>query len=199
MVPVRGLRHLERCVRDVIANNVPGDLIEAGVWKGGASILMKAALAALGDRDRRVYVADSFEGLPAPDAGRYPADEGDRHHEIDQLAVSLETVQANFKRFGLLDDRVEFLKGWFSDTLPGVRDRTWSVVRLDGDMYGSTMDGLENLYPGLSVGGYLIIDDYRSVEACAQAVEDYRTANGISEPLQEVAPGSAEVFWKRER
>jgi O-methyltransferase len=197
MASVRSLRHLEECVPDLISRDVPGDLIETGAWKGGASILMRAALAALGVQDRYVYVADSFEGLPPPDEDRYPADAGDRHHEIEELAVSLEDVQANFRRYGLLDEQVRFLKGWFEETLPTVRDRTWALVRLDGDMYGSTMDGLENLYPGLSVGGILIVDDYGSVPACARAVEDFRRAHGITEPLQEVAPGAAEVFWER--
>ena len=92
-------------------------------------------------------------------------------------------MQRNFELYNLLDERVRFLPGWFKDTLPTIRDRTWSVVRLDGDFYESTMDGLTNLYPKLSVGGFLIIDDY-SIPACRQAVEDYRTEHGIDEPIK---------------
>ncbi|MGI8876197.1 MAG: TylF/MycF/NovP-related O-methyltransferase [Egibacteraceae bacterium] len=198
MVAANSLRHLQRCVEDLIQRGIPGDLIEAGAWRGGASILMRAVLAAHGVRDRRVYVADSFEGLPPPDE-RYPADAGDRHHTIRQLAVSLEEVQSNFGRYGLLDDQVRFLRGWFEETLPTVRDRVWALVRIDGDMYSSTMQALECLYPGLAVGGIVVIDDYGAVQACSEAVEDFRRRRGISEPLREVVPGRAGVFWARER
>ena len=80
---------------------------------------MRAALAALGDSSRVVWVADSFEGLPKPDATRYPVDAGDDLWKSNRyLALSLESVQENFKHYGFLDDRVRFLKGWFKDTLP---------------------------------------------------------------------------------
>ena len=178
------LSNLDACARAVIRDNVPGDFIETGVWRGGAAILMRGILRAYDITDRLVFAADSFEGLPRPDSEQYPADAGDRHHRRDFLAVSLEEVQTNFRAYDLLDDQVRFLKGWFRDTLPTVADRTWAIVRLDGDMYESTMDGLRNLYHGLSQGGYLIVDDYGSVEACAQAVEDFRRDQGITEPLQ---------------
>src|SRR5579872_440882 len=134
---------------------------------------MRAILQAHGAQDRKVYVADSFEGLPAPDPEKYPADAGDNHHTFDHLAVSLEQVKENFTRYGLLDDQVCFIKGWFRDTLPTLRDKQWAVVRLDGDMYESTHDGLTNLYPNLAVGGYLIVDDYGAVKGCRQAIEDF--------------------------
>jgi O-methyltransferase len=191
------LAEIQGCVEDVLANDVPGDCIEAGVWRGGGSILMRAVLDAHGAHDRRVWVADSFEGLPAPDP-RYPADEGSTFHTAGDLAISLERVRANFERFGLLsDDGVVFLQGWFSDTLPGTRDETWSVVRLDGDMYESTMDGISNLYPNLSVGGWVIVDDYQSIEACRRAIDDYRAEHGITEPLQH--GDWCSVRWQRTR
>ena len=122
---------------------------------------MRGVLAPLtATRSRSVWVADSFEGLPKPDAGRYPPMRGDVNYTAEELAVSLEEVRANFERYGLLDDRVRFVEGWFRDTLPRLADRRWAVIRLDGDLYESTMDGLLNLYPQLSVGGYLIVDDY---------------------------------------
>ncbi len=167
----------------LLRDNVPGDLIETGVWRGGACILMKGILAAYGDTDRTMHVADSFEGLPEPDAEKYPADAGDDHHLYEQLAVSVETVRANFSRYGLLDERVVFHKGWFRDTLPALAGQQFALVRLDGDMYESTMDGLESLYAGISAGGFLIIDDYGAVEGCKAAVTDFRTANGITEKI----------------
>jgi len=150
------------------------------------------------DRNRRMaWVADSFAGLPPPDPGKYPADAEDKHHTITPLAVSLEEVRENFKRYSLLDDQVCFLKGWFKDTLPNAPLKRLAVVRLDGDMYESTMDGLTNLYPKLSVGGYLIVDDFGAVRGCRKAVEDFRLTHGITESIQQIDWGG--VFWRREK
>ena len=153
-------------------------------WRGGATIFMRAVLKAYGVTDRYVWVADSFEGLPPPETGKYPHDAGDRLHEARELAVSLEEVKANFERYGLLDDQVRFLKGWFRDTLPAAPIERLAVLRLDGDMYESTMDTLVNLYPKLSEGGYAIVDDYGAIPACRQAVNDYRSANAITEKIR---------------
>jgi hypothetical protein len=196
MVGMLRLENVEQCVKQVIADNVPGDLIETGVWRGGVAIFMRAILEAYDDRDRIVFAADSFEGLPPPDETAFPADVGSRLHTAEVLAVSRNEVARNFDLYGLLDDQVRFLEGWFRDTLPTVRDRTWAVVRLDGDMYESTMDSLTNLYPGLSVGGYLIVDDYE-YEPCKQAVADYRAANAITEPIIPIDWLGA--FWRREK
>ncbi len=195
MIGMKRLNNLQFCVEDVLAKQVPGDLIETGVWRGGATILMRGILRAYGVTDRRVFVADSFEGLPAPDSGKYPADAGDKHHLLTPLAVSLEEVKSNFEKYGLLDEQVCFLKGWFKDTLPRAPIERLAVIRLDGDMYESTMDGLKHLYPKLSVGGYLIVDDYGAVRGCRKAIEDYRKAYGISEVIREIDWGG--VYWQR--
>ncbi len=197
MIGLKRLDNLQSCVEDVLAHNVPGDLIETGVWRGGASIFMRAILKTHGVRDRRVWVADSFQGLPPPSPEKHPADAGDTHHTVKFLAVSLEQVKSNFRRYGLLDEQVCFLQGWFRDTLLTVSSQQWAVVRLDGDMYESTMDGLVNLYPNLSVGGYAIIDDYGAVPACRQAVHDYRAAHGIQEEMRSI--DWTGVYWKREQ
>lgn len=197
MMGCRRLSHLRSCVERVLADGVPGDLIEAGVWRGGAGILMRGVLRAQGVTDRGVWVADSFAGLPPPDASSHPADAGADWHDWSQLAVTRSQVEANYQRYGLLDDRVHFLEGWFSETLPAVADRRWAVIRLDGDMYGSTMDSLTNLYPGLSTGGYVIIDDYFALPACRQAVDDYRAEYGIVEPIQRIDWTGA--YWRNEQ
>jgi O-methyltransferase len=195
-IGITGLDNLQFCVEDVLRRQVAGNLIETGAWRGGASIFMRSILKAHGVEDRKVYVADSFEGLPKPDPAKYPSDAEDKHHTLEFLAVSLDDVKQNFSRFGLLDGQVCFIKGWFRDTLPTLRDEKWAVVRLDGDMYESTRDGLVNLYPNLSVGGYIIVDDYGAVKGCREAVEDYRRANKIEEPLYTVDSGRA--FWRRD-
>ncbi len=194
MVGLQRLENVEHCVKQVITDNVPGDLIETGVWRGGVAIFMRAILEAYNVHDRIVFAADSFQGLPPPDEAAYPADAGSQLHTTDVLTVSRNDVARNFDLYGLLDEQVQFLEGWFRDTLPTVRDRTWAVVRLDGDMYESTMDALTNLYPGLSVGGFLIVDDYE-YEPCKQAVSDYRSANGITDPIEPIDWLGA--FWRR--
>src|SRR5208337_2774197 len=157
---LRRLDNLEWCVKEVLRNAVPGDLIEAGVWRGGAVIFMRAILKAYGVRDRTVYAADSFQGLPAPDLERYPRDAGSRLWAADYLRVGAEQVRANFAKYGLLDDQVVLLEGWFKDTLLNAPIQRLALMRLDGDMYESTMEALVYLYPKLEPGGYCIIDDY---------------------------------------
>ena len=186
---------LHACINEILKVGIPGDFIETGVWRGGASIYARAVMKANGATDRTVWVADSFEGLPKPDAAKYPADSGDRHFFIPELAIAIEQVQANFRTFNLLDNQVQFLKGWFKDTLPKAPIKKLAVARLDGDLYESTMDALVNLYPKLSAGGYLIVDDYGAVPACKKAIHDYRDANGIKDPLQEI--DVAGVFWQK--
>ncbi len=153
MIGLERLQNLQACIEDVLAKGVPGDFIETGVWRGGATIFMRALLKVDGISDRTVWVADSFQGLPPPDVARYPADEGDAHHTQAALAVSLDEVRGNFKKFGVLDDGVRFLQGWFEDTLATTDIRQLSVLRLDGDMYGSTMVALEQLYPVCQLAG----------------------------------------------
>jgi O-methyltransferase len=181
-------------VTTALAEGVPGDLVETGVWRGGSCIYMRGILAAYGDPDRQVWVCDSFEGLPEHD-GRYDADIGDQFHTFTELAISVEEVQDNFRRYDLLDERVRFLKGWFADTLPTAPIEHIAVLRLDGDMYSSTMDALVPLYDKVSPGGFVIIDDYGAVPACAQAIHDFRAERGITEEIHQVDWTGA--YWRK--
>jgi O-methyltransferase len=195
MVGLKRLYNVWECAREVLADAVPGDFIETGVWRGGTTIFMRALLEAYGDPDRRVWVADSFEGLPPPDP-RYPADAGDEHFKLDDvLAVSLDDVRANFARFDLLDDRVRFLKGYFKDSLPDAPIGSLALLRLDGDLYQSTWEALTALYPKVSPGGFVIVDDFGAIPACAKAVEDYRSDHGINEPMTTV--DWTGVYWRK--
>jgi O-methyltransferase len=191
MIGRHRLDHLQWCVEDVVARDVPGDLIEAGVWKGGSVILMRAVLTVL-DSNKRVYVADSFQGLPPP---THPVDDPEVFKRFADLSISRRDVEAAFRRYGLLDDQVRFVEGWFSEALPIVSDRAWAVIRIDADMYESTMDALTRLYPNLSPGGYLVVDDYGNLAPCRRAVDDYRAANHITETIQEI--DWTGVFWQR--
>ncbi|RVT98682.1 glycosyltransferase [Rhodovarius crocodyli] len=186
MIGLKRLQNFEEAVLTVVREGVPGDIIETGVWRGGASMLARAALRAAGDTERRVWLADSFAGLPPPRPDLFPADAGDAHHEQEALRVSLEQVRAGFARHGLLDDQVRFLPGWFKDTLPEAPIERIAVLRLDGDMYESTWIALESLYHRVPPGGFVIVDDYGAVEACRQAVEDFRSLHGITAPLHQI-------------
>jgi hypothetical protein len=194
MIGFKRLENIRFCIEEIIKNEILGDLIETGVWRGGATIFMKAVLHANNINDRIVWVADSFEGLPKPDPEKYPEDKGDQHYLREELKINLETVQNNFIKYGLLDNDVKFLKGWFKDTLPVAPIKRLSLLRIDGDIYESTRDALINLYPKLSIGGYIIIDDFLN-KSCVKAVEDYRNEHGIDEEIQAI--DWTGVFWKR--
>ena len=194
MIGLKRLNNLEACVTNVLQQGIPGDLIETGVWRGGASIFMRAVLKAYGDTKRIVWVADSFQGLPKPNPRKYPADAGFKSWKTAALAIPLEKVQENFRKYGLLDEQVKFLAGWFRDTLPGAPIEKLAVLRLDGDMYESTMDALTHLYSKLSCGGYVIVDDY-AIPACQAAVEDFRAEHGIQEPMIHI--DTYAKYWQR--
>ena len=194
MIGLRRLENIEYCATHVLRHGVPGDLMETGVWRGGAAIFMRAVLKAYGDTERTVWAADSFQGLPKPDPGRYPADADDTFWIWAELAVPLETVKENFARYGLLDDQVRFLAGWFRDTLPSAPIERLSVLRLDGDLYESTIIALRSLYPKVSLGGFVIVDDY-AVPNCRAAVDDFRAEHGITETMERV--DWTGVFWQR--
>ncbi len=189
------LDNLHFCIKDALARDIPGDLIETGVWRGGATIFMRAALDTYKDSTRQVWVADSFEGLPK--AENALDKKGPDFASMKGLAISLEEVKANFKRYGLLDDRVHFLKGWFSNTLPSAPIKQLAVLRIDADMYVGTADALRALYPKLSRGGWVIIDDYSGIEGARKATDEYRAAQGITEPIQPVPGSKFTVYWKK--
>lgn len=202
MVPRVRLQNVHECIRQVMADSVPGDCIETGVWRGGGCIFMRAALNVYGGADRTVWVADSFEGMPKPDAQRHPEEAAFfespmMQHMYKRLEASLDEVKRNFAAYGFLDSNVQFLKGWFKDTLPSAPIRQLAVMRLDGDYYDSTMDVLTSLYRKVSPGGFVIVDDYgeQGWANCRGAIDDFRRANGISSPLQTV--DSKCVFWRK--
>ncbi len=195
MIGWKRLENIQHCMEDILARNVPGDLIETGVWRGGATIFMRAVLKAYDVTDRCVWAADSFQGLPKPDPTRYPADEGDNLYSYSELAVSLDEVRANFEKYGLLDEQVRFLPGWFRDTLPTAPIDRLSLIRLDGDIYESTYVAMESLYPKLSPGGYLIVDDYGACAGCKKAVHDFREAHKVTDEVIPIDWTGA--YWRK--
>jgi hypothetical protein len=185
------LNNIEECCIEVIADQIPGDFMECGVWRGGACILMKAIIDAKFEGSRKVIVADSFEGVPPP---TLDIDMRETFHNYGYLSVSLEQVKDNFSRYGLLDDRVQFMKGWFKDI---TLDSPLAVLRLDGDLYSSTMECLERLYKNVSVGGFVIVDDYVCMAHVRAAVDDFRRDNRITEGV--VGVDWSAVYWRKLR
>lgn len=194
MIGRKRLDNIHHCLDVVRQDNIAGDLAETGVWRGGATIFMRGYLAAWEMTNRTVWVADSFEGLPVPSM------EQDKDYDysasvIPILAISLETVQENFRRYDLLDEQVRFLKGWFNDTLPTAPIEQLSILRLDGDLYESTMDGLNALYHKVSPGGFVIVDDYGDFEPCRRAIDEFREQHGITEAMEEIDWSG--VYWRK--
>jgi len=192
MVSRSRLDNLQFCIEEVVKNNISGHFIETGVWRGGSCIFMRAILKSLEILDRKVFVADSFKGFPIP---KYNWDKGADFLDDSRLKVSVDEVKKNFERYSLLDNQVVFVEGYFSDTLPKL-DNVFSLIRLDGDLFESTIDSLVNLYDKVSIGGFIIIDDY-GLECCSQAVNQFRSMNNITEPMIQIDEFG--LYWKKER
>ncbi|MBF0160590.1 MAG: class I SAM-dependent methyltransferase [Magnetococcales bacterium] len=191
MIGIKRLDNIQWAVEHCMKANIPGDFIETGVWRGGAVILMRALLKVYGVTDRSVIVADSFDGLPPPDP-QYPADIGVHFHLSDTLKVSMEEVIDNFRKYDLLDDQVRFLPGWFKDTLFSDTIGQLAILRLDGDMYSSTMETCCALYHKVSAGGVVIVDDYH-IDCCKKAITDFRNTNNVNDEIMPIDYSS--VYW----
>ncbi|HEV2613000.1 MAG TPA: TylF/MycF/NovP-related O-methyltransferase [Noviherbaspirillum sp.] len=197
MSDMASLNNLQVCVETAIRDHVPGDLIETGIWKGGMPVLMRAILKGHGIADRTVWAADSFKGMPKPDPGTDLLDAIWHFmlEPIEGLSIPRDYVESTFRKYGLLDDQVRFLEGWFSDTLPVAPIERLAVMRLDGDWYESTRTAIESLYPKLSSGGFIIVDDYGLPLGCRQAIDEYRRCNDIDAPIQWV--NHQVIFWRK--
>jgi hypothetical protein len=214
MVGMQRLDNIQALVEDILARGVAGDLIETGVWRGGSTIFMRGILKAHGVTDRSVWVADSFEGPPQPgDEGTERSFSSDEQRDAWRATIrkrplsviimaahlregtTYEAVREHFERYGLLDDQVRFLRGWFRETLPTAPIERLALLRLDGDLYDSTFVALQSLYPKLSAGGYVIVDDYGSFSECRRAVHDYLRASSEEVKLQPVDDEA--VFWQK--
>jgi O-methyltransferase len=194
MIGTLRMKNIEECLDAIRQDGIEGDLAETGVWRGGSAIFMRGYLEIHEMPDRVVWAADSFEGLPKP---QHPADQGFDFSAsvVPSLAVSLDEVKLTFAKYGLLDERVKFLKGWFRDTLPTAPIGKLALLRLDGDLYESTRDALVALYDKVSPGGFVIVDDYGDFPPCKAAVDEIRAQRSIDEPI--VAIDRSGVFWRK--
>jgi hypothetical protein len=200
-VPVERLDHLEQCIRQVIAERVPGDLLEAGIWRGGVTMFMRAVLKELDVTDRRVWGADSFEGLPRPTRGPSAKEtiafDSPAMERLGRLAVPRSRVEQGFRRFGLMDEQVRLLPGWFDASLPQAPIDQLAILRIDADFYASTLDVLNVLYEKVSPGGFIVVDDYGEDNwtDCRAAVDEFRRARAVTEAMEPVDPYC--WFWQK--
>lgn len=164
-------------------NSLEGDIVECGVWRGGYSIFLSHLF-----QDKNIWVCDSFEGFQPLDKGKYKYDR-ERHipdmsHNFGNIGVSLEEVQNNFKLYGLeTDPRINYLKGFVKDTLPTSGIEKISILRIDVDAYSATLEVLDELYPKVVKGGFIIFDDAPLYEA-STAMLDYFIRENIDFELR---------------
>lgn len=194
MIGLDRLNNLHSCLEHIRINNIDGDFIETGVWRGGSCIFVKKYFD-LFNMNKKVFVADSFQGLPPPEI---PEDAGDPHHTIEVLKVSIDTVTQNFEMYEALDEKVVFLKGWFKDTLPNNNQiEKLCILRLDGDMYKSTMDVFDSCYDKVVAKGFVIVDDYGTTRNnCQIATEDFRKKRNITKPFIRI--DNSGIFWQKD-
>ncbi|WP_381798027.1 TylF/MycF/NovP-related O-methyltransferase [Streptomyces niveus] len=172
--------------RHVVRHNIPGDIVECGVWRGGSMQACAKTLLALGETDRGLHLFDTFEGMPPPTAEDLRRDGKSAE---DLLAAqgkdrpiwavaSLEDVQAGFGNVPYPGERVHYVQGLVEDTVPQQAPEQISILRLDTDWYASTKHELEFLYPRLVSGGVLLIDDYGYWQGSRQAVDEFLEKTG---------------------
>jgi len=203
-----GMDNIFYCIKRVLKNNIPGDFVEAGVWRGGSCIFARMVFDEYAAKDRNIWACDSFEGFPEDtiDFDKYKLLDfykdiygvtSPRELNIVVPPPSLDEVREHFQSFNILDDRIKFIKGWFSDTMPNLAVDKVAILRLDGDMYQSTMDVLTNVYKKVSKGGYVIVDDYGAIfQGCVDAIHEFRENNNILDPLTKIGIDGDGVYWR---
>lgn len=191
MIGEKRLESFRYAIETVEGDGIEGDIIECGVWRGGAAVYAKAVLNSLNSL-RKLYVADSFCGLPE-------LSEMDNRIECSKVHDPLLSIQRSyvenvFKKYELLDDRVIFVEGWFSETLSKLSG-PFAVIRMDGDLYSSTRDILVSLYPKLANGGYILVDDYDLFSGCKIAVHEYLSRHSLRPNFERV--DFTEIRWRK--
>lgn len=226
MAGQRRLDHTAAAVASVVEDGVPGDFLETGVFRGGMSFVAAKTFELLGSKasGRRVHLADSFSGLPnLKDYNRAGSefsegDEGKPTHALDRQELSahrikllnnngLDLVKSSAKKLNLDMARLRFVPGYFNESLPKLLEEEGSklqlaVLRLDGDAFASTLEAIELLYPRLSPGGYLIIDDFTDWSSCRAAIDLYRKKHNIVDPITLIPHKRTEIirgaYWRKQ-
>jgi hypothetical protein len=176
--------HQYEAVQYVVKAQIPGAILECGVWRGGSMMMAAAALLDIGDNSRDLFLYDTYAGHPKPDAerdidihGKALVEEFKKRQSSDGFSdwarVSIEEVEANMRSTGYPGSKLHFIKGKVEDTVPEQSPETIALLRLDTDWYESTLHSLRHLFPRLSLGGVLVIDDYGHMKGAKMAVDQY--------------------------
>ncbi len=183
-----------KAVEYIVKNNIKGDLVECGVWRGGNSMMMALALQHFGDTSRRIFLYDTFEGMSDPTEQDRQFDGTDATHEFnaskrddggnDWCYADIDDVQQNMRSTNYPFGQISFVKGKVEDTLPNTLPESVAVLRLDTDWYASTYHELVHLYPLLQKNGVLVIDDYGHWQGAREAVDTYLREQNINLLLQ---------------
>lgn len=173
----------------VIKSNIPGDVVECGVWKGGSTMLAALTMLSLKNTEKSIYMYDTFSGMSKPTDADIDY-EGTHSKKIWRKLqkekynawcfIPLQEVQNNMLSTGYPDDKLYFIEGKVEDTIPKTIPHKISILRLDTDWYESTYHELYYLYPKLAKNGVLIIDDYGHWKGCRKAVDTYLEENNIN-------------------
>jgi O-methyltransferase len=201
--PIRCRELWNQCSR-ILHKKVPGSFVECGVWRGGSAAIMGLANRRFG-QTRELHLFDSFEGLPEPtqkDGEAAIFYSGGRAagelKSLNQCKAGLNEVQFFLlEKLQLERSKTHFHVGWFQNTVPLTASNLGSIalLRLDGDWYESTRICLEHLYPLLSIGGIVILDDYFTWEGCKKATDEFRAKQGITVPIERIDAGAA--YWMK--
>jgi hypothetical protein len=175
---------LTRAVEYILAHDIPGAFVECGVWKGGSMMAVALALTRAGRRDRGLFLFDTYQGMPEPVA---QDGEGVRTEWEKNVAAThngwnyapLDEVRANLNTTGYPPEHLHYVVGKVEKTVPASAPETVALLRLDTDFYESTRHELEHLFPRLSRGGVLIVDDYGAFQGARLAVDEYLREKGI--------------------
>jgi hypothetical protein len=167
----------------VVHSDVPGAIVECGVWRGGSMMAVAHTLLRLDRRDRVLYLFDTYDGMTAPgqhdvdlcggNAAELLANESREVQKSIWCVSPLAEVQKNLRSTGYPDRHIHFVKGRVEDTIPAAAPRSIAILRLDTDWYESTRHELEHLYPRLQPGGVIVIDDYGHWQGARRAVDEY--------------------------
>jgi hypothetical protein len=204
-----GLLSLAHQVRHCERTGVPGVYVETGCWNGGSSALMAMACLHYGKQPREIHACDSFKGLPEPDAAKDTdswiaerwhipkARHRGRMVETGVMGAQEKNVIAAFEAVGYSREFLKIHAGWFCDTLPPLAREIGeiAILRLDGDLYASTMDALVNLYTKVVPGGFVVIDDYECA-GCRKAITDFFVQQGAPLPFIARADHGVHFFIK---
>lgn len=184
---------MEECIKTIVNEKIEGDIIEAGVWKGGMGMWIQNLLNYYNDK-RTLWLFDTY--------GKFPESSYDKDRKIHPITeylfsekYNINDVKINFEKFNLLDNNIKFIIGEFKNTIPITDISKISILRLDSDYYDSTMLILEKYYNNISKGGYVIIDDYNNEYLAAkEAINDFRKKYNIKNPI--INKGYGYVYWR---